>query len=130
MSTFSLYSKRFVSWIFTMLLLVVIVSLIRNAWGLWSLRSRVTDAENELKIQEEKKEKVEALYQENESAFVKEREIRDKLNLALPGEELVIVPEELRSTPLHQDFSGQAEQPFKDVPNWMKWWKLIVVGIE
>jgi cell division protein FtsB len=99
MSTFSLYSKRFVSWVLTMFLVVVIISLSRGAWELWNLQSRVTDREEEYQALVAEKEALERRYQEQTSPFAVEREIRDKLNMAKPGEVVVIVPEELRSAP-------------------------------
>jgi hypothetical protein len=127
MSTFSLYSKRFTSWVLTMLLLVIIVSLTRNAWELWHLRSRVTDAEEEHLALEEEKARLEQFYQEQAAPFTMEREIRDKLHMSLPGEEVLVVPEELRQATSDQQpaTSSNNSEKHEEMVNWKKWWRLV-----
>ncbi len=51
------------------------------------------------------------------SGEFKEKEIRDKLGLAKPGETVVILPKEYDQRPTTND-EGQGES----VPNYKKWW--------
>lgn len=127
MSTFSLYSRRFVGWIITMFLLVLVVHLSRSAWGLWQMRSRVTDAEAEVRALAEKKDQREKQVAAQSSPFAIEKEIRDKLQMAKPGETVVIIP----GGGLHtsgdnlQVETSQRYENAENVPNWKRWWEVL-----
>lgn len=127
MSTFSLYSKRFVGWMVTMFLLVLTIHLSRSAWGLWQMRGRVTDVEAEVRVLAQKKDELEKKVAEQATPFAIEKEIRDKLQMAKPGETVVIIPEE-RIQALGATISAQITPESAveaDVPNWQRWWDIL-----
>lgn len=84
-----------------------------------------------LKKIEEIKQEISRLEKENKEMFVKEKyfsseefieeEARNKLNMARPGEAVVILP------PDFQEKLKQSGQSFSQTPslsNWKKWWRL------
>lgn len=48
-----------------------------------------------------------------------EEEARNKLNMARPGETIVILPPNLAEV-----LGRQAKETVPELPNWQKWWKL------
>lgn len=55
-----------------------------------------------------------------ETDYFKEKVIRDKLNMQLPGEIVVVLPEEIKA---FNDIDEGVEQ--KEKSNWEKWWRVI-----
>lgn len=122
MSTFSLFGRRYVKWLIILFFLGLVVHLSRSAWELVGFRSRVSEAEAEVRQMAEEKERLIEEQREKTSEWAVEREIREKLNMAKPGETVVIVPEDLPwiEEPNQEEVETQVEKP-----NWQKWWELV-----
>lgn len=71
-----------------------------------------------LQLEKEKKELLEKRQYYSSSDFIEE-EARNKLNMAKPGETIVILPPNLEELLGRQKL---AEKP--ELPNWKRWWKL------
>ena len=95
----------------------IINSLVRSIYDLWGKQDLITKAKIELDSEKrENKELKSKLSQAQSSKFVEE-EARNKLLLVKPGEEQVILPQDLASS------SDSAKK--KDMrPNFRKWWDL------
>lgn len=95
-------------------------------------QKRLADVKQEVRQTIENKEKLKTeIVEKSRPAYI-EREARNRLNLILPGERIVILP--LESQALRSD-SGQAAtiastdsnnlgEKLKPEPNWRRWWKL------
>ena len=95
----------------------IINSLVRSIYDLWGKQDLITKAQKELDSEKrENKELKSKLSQAQSSKFVEE-EARNKLLLIKPGEQQVIIPQDLLSS------SDSAKK--KDTrPNFRKWWDL------
>ena len=96
----------------------IINSLVRSIYDLWGKQDLITKAQKELDSEKrENKELKSKLSQAQSSKFVEE-EARNKLLLIKPGEQLVIIPQDLLS-------SQSSQRKNIDMrPNWRKWWDL------
>ena len=89
-----------------------ILKLLKAGDRLKEAEEKVTRLEKEHQALQEKRE----FYASEE--FV-EQEARNKLNMARPGETIVILP------PNVKEILGHSDRPqAPDIPNWQKWWKL------
>lgn len=99
--------------------ILLIVSLVRNI-------RRLLRASGEIKLTEKK---VQELEKENQQLAEKkkyyqspefiEEQARDKLNMARPGETIVILP------PNVEEILGKTrKESLPELPNWKRWWKL------
>ena len=97
---------------------IIINNLARSIYDLWHKKDLIGKAEQELirQKQENKKLKSELSYVESRE-FV-EREARDKLLLVRPGEQQVLIPQDL----IKENKSSDKED--KNEPNWRRWLKL------
>ena len=102
------------------------IGFLKNIWQLMHRDERIKEAEKELKKIEtdnlELKQKLE-YYQSDE--FL-EGQIRDKLQMAKPGEAVVILPEELTKEASEEGLSlaEVLEEDKKELANWQKWLSL------
>lgn len=97
---------------------IIINNLARSIYDLWHKKDLIGKAEQELirQKQENKKLKSELSYVESRE-FV-EREARDKLLLVRPGEQQVLIPQDLIKE------SKSSDKEDKNEPNWRRWLKL------
>jgi cell division protein FtsB len=97
----------------------VINNLVRSIYNLSQKQDLVVDAEKDLiaQIQENERLKSELAFVESEE-FVEEM-ARNRLLLIKPGEQEVIVPEELI-----KGTSSPSAKLQEEIPNWKKWWEL------
>jgi len=102
------------------LLLVWLLNL--SLWGdLMKVRrgySRVDEAQRRLTEAREENRVLKEKMAEIGTEYYQERIIRDKLNLQLPGEMVVVLPETNR-------IAGDIKQMQKEESYWEKWWNLI-----
>ena len=96
----------------------IINSLVRSIYDLWGKQDLITKAQKELdKEKMENRDLRSKLSKAQSSQFVEE-EARNKLLLVKPGEEQVIIPQDLIS-------SQSSQRKNIDMrPNWRKWWDL------
>ena len=99
--------------------ILVINNLIHSIFTLWQKYDLVTLAEKERQRQKQENQKLKSQLSYVQSKEFIEEQARNKLFLIKPGEQEVLISEDLikgASTP-----SAQAK---KDDPNWKKWWSL------
>lgn len=108
--------KRLLQVIFSLIGIGLIVKITGNIFRLIKAGEQIKLAEERvLKLEKEKKELLEK-YQYYQSPEFVEEEARNKLNMARPGETIVILP------PNASKFSSPP--PKENLPNWKKWWQL------
>jgi len=111
--------KRFFETIIILLGMVFIVKLTGDFLRLIKASQRIKLMEEKVLKLEEKKKELSEKYQYYQTPEFIEEEARNKLNMAKPGETIVILPPnlgEVLSRP-----KTQVEPP---IPNWKKWWNL------
>lgn len=110
--------------------MLLIVNLSRGIWSLLKARDRIREAEERLAQLVAQKKELEKQVQYQLSEGYAEKEIRDKLSMAKPGEVVVILPQikdNVGSSSSGSEFSGQRtvdseKQATNDFePNWKKW---------
>lgn len=101
--------------------ILLIVSLVRGIQLSSKSRSRITDLEERKSqlMQESQKIKEEGEYVQ--SPHYLEKVARDELNMAKPGETVVIVPDNLRMTSRGESEEREAGEK----ENWQKWWEVL-----
>jgi cell division protein FtsB len=100
-------------------LVFTINNLARSIYELWHKKDLVVKARQE--VEKEKKENRELkskVILANDQQFV-EKEARDKLLLAKPGEDVIVVPTDY----LRKNISSKPTIK-DDRPNWKKWWDM------
>lgn len=100
--------------------LYLIVSFTRDLWVLRQKEKEITQSQLQLEKAKigNKGLKEELEYVQSE-AFI-EKEARDKLGMAKPGETVLVLPQ-LEGIVNFVSF-GEAEE--KELPNWQRWWRL------
>jgi cell division protein FtsB len=96
--------------------ILVINNLIRSIYTLWQKYDLVTLAQKELERQKQENQRLKSQLSHVKSKEFIEEQARNKLFLVKPGEQEVLISEDLikgSSTP--------SAQKNKDDPNWKKW---------
>ncbi len=111
--------KKLAFIVIVIVLLLVINNLSRSIYDLWHKQDLLTSAQKELLKEQQLNQKLKA-----ELSFAKtrqfiEEEARNKLFLVKPGEQPVLIPEELLKPYL-------SPKPTPAVPNYQKWLNLFV----
>jgi len=99
--------------------LVLVWRLTGDLWRLIGASRRVKIMEEKVAELEKEKKKLSSKYKYYQSLEFIEEEARNKLNMAKPGETIVVLPPNLSETLNHSKI--QTEAP---LPNWKKWWNL------
>lgn len=120
--------KKIASYLALIFALVLIIGFFKDAWWLMHADERLKEAEDklaEVKIENKKLQKKLEYYQSDE--FLEEQ-VRNKLQMAKPGETVLILPEEInQGTSLLATSSASvapSEEEKEDLANWKKWFKL------
>jgi len=111
--------KRIVFFIILASSIFIINNLVRSIYTLWQKYDLVTLAQKERDRQKQENQRLKSQLSHVKSKEFVEETARNKLFLVKPGEQEVLIPEDLikgTSTP-----SAQVK---KDDPNWRKWWEL------
>ena len=108
------------------ILLVAIIfgySLIQNIQTILSADTRIQLAYQKLEQSKQENNRLSEQIREVESPFFEEKQARDKLGLAKPGETVVVLPDEAT---LRRLAPPQLEQTDESLPaaNWKKWLEL------
>lgn len=108
--------KRILYIIAIILSLFVIKHLTTSIYDLWKKQDLITLSENELSAEEQKNRVLKRQLAVVESKEFVEEQSRNKLFLVKPGEQTIVIPDELlpkkkQDTQLHQE------------PNWVLWLK-------
>lgn len=99
----------------------MIVSLIKGIQTTLESKSRVTDLEAKKSQLESEKRELEAQQKYVESPEYLEKVAREELHLSKPGEEVILVPEELIRAE-----SKKEEVVSQEIPNYLKWWRVFM----
>ncbi len=112
-------------WLVVVVTILLMANLARGVWGLWRVRGRVEEARKKVEVLRQEKEALEDDLRYQLSEEYTEREIRDKLNLALPGEMVLIMPE---VTPVASVSAiiPRPTAPMTNVPIWKRWIEVFV----
>jgi len=111
--------RRIIQWVIIFIGISLIVSLSRDVLRLIRASGQVELAEEKLAEAEQKNRELlgEKDYFNSEE-FI-EKEARNKLNMAKPGETIVVLPQNLA------ELVGRKEKEVsQEIPNWQKWWGL------
>lgn len=125
MSTEDKQPVKWSYWLVVAVSILLMVNLSRGVWGLWQARERVIKAQQKVDNLRAEKEKLEEDLKYQLSDEYAEREIRDKLNLAKPGETVLIIPP---VTPIATPSTilTQPKNDFIDQPIWRRWVRVIL----
>lgn len=97
--------------------LYIAISLSYSVYDVWKRRDVVRERQDELsQVQAENKRLKQELGEAETPEFI-EREARDKLGLAKPGETVVIIDGQPTA-------SDEAQARTADLPSWKVWWRL------
>ena len=111
--------KKIIFFVILAISILVINNLIRSIFTLWQKHDLVTLAQKELARQKQENQRLKSQLSYVKSKEFIEEQARNKLFLVKPGEQEVLIPEDLiRGT------STPSAQKTKDDPNWKKWLKL------
>ena len=94
------------------------VNLGLSIWRLQKAGGRVDEAEANLKRLTRENYELSQKLQEVDSTGYVMKEIRDELHLVKPGEQVVILPENLPKTELPEPVPTEVPKP-----NWQLWWE-------
>ncbi|OQX51577.1 hypothetical protein B5M47_00035 [candidate division CPR3 bacterium 4484_211] len=109
--------KKFLPFLFLLGSIVTIISLSRSVIRTYRRESRLSNLRKEVALAEEKIKELSQKVQEQENDQFVEQQARDKLNMAKPGEKIVIVNKE--QTSQEQQILGQATENLNT--NLAKW---------
>jgi cell division protein FtsB len=108
---------RLIKFLILIIGVYIAISLTGSNWQLWRQGKIVEQMElRNQKLQQEGEALRKKLSQVETEEFI-EKEARDKLNMGMPGETIVIIPDTLLAT-------SAASGSSKELPNWEKWLKL------
>jgi cell division protein FtsB len=100
---------------------ILIISLVRGIYDTYKARERITNLEERRDGLLDKKVTLEKKMEEVSSPTYLEKVARDELHMTLPGEKLVILPE--NALVLGE---GQVpEEVVAEKPNWQKWFEVV-----
>ena len=104
--------------IFTVIVFLIIINnLLHSIYDLWHKQDLLTSAKKELEVEKLKNSKLKGELSYVETQTFLDETARNKLFLAKPGEQQVLISKDLIKT--SSEASSKA-----NIPNWQKWWKL------
>lgn len=110
--------KKIAFFSIVLVLLLTINNLIHSIYSTWQKQDLIIQAQQNLAAEKEENSKLKKnIAQVNKPQFI-ESVARDKLLLAKPGENIVILPKNQLS------ISPPQAKPLDTRPNWKKWWDL------
>lgn len=105
--------KRHASWTVFIIGIVLIINLLRSIYDVAQRGHVVKDTKEKLALVREKHAKLTQEFEKVNSPYFIEEQARDKLNMARPGEEVIIVPTIPPPTP--------TPTPKPPLANWEQW---------
>ena len=116
--------KKIVPLLITLFLFLLIIRMLKDIWQLQKAGERVKATADKLAkvIKENAKLKEKEKYYQSEE--FQEEQIRDKLQLAKPGEMVVILPEQYQQTSESTESTIFQDNTQEPQSNWQKWLKL------
>lgn len=109
--------KKLIFVVVVIVLLAIINNLVHSIYDIWNKQDLLTQAQNELSLQQKKNQQLKAgLSYVQSPSFINE-EARNKLFLVKPGEQDILIPS--------QASGGQNQKiPQAQTPNWQQWLSL------
>lgn len=105
----------------TLVLLIfayLIFVLSSGLWQLYKAGGRLEEVRSNLESEKKRNDELKSRLSEVESQSFVEKEAREKLNMQLSGEVVVILPE------MNVNLDSESKDIEKQVSNWQKWWNL------
>jgi cell division protein FtsB len=97
-------------------LLLIINNLIHSIYDLWQKQGLLTQAQNQLSAEQLRNTKLKTEILHAQSPQFIDEEARNKLFLVKPGEQEVLISQDL--------LSKSPQKQAQNLPNWQKWLKL------
>ncbi|MDO8503936.1 MAG: septum formation initiator family protein [bacterium] len=113
------FVKRYIRWALLIVALIIIISMGRNALGLFGRKDQIKEARERVRELEGEQAQILELKEKVESPEFIEREAREKLGLAKSGEVVVVLPSEdilRRLAPKIEE-----EEFVEALPIWKRW---------
>lgn len=125
-SSFRALLDRLKGYLYFVISLFLIISLIRNIAGIRRSAEKIDTARERVEDLEEKKTELQAQLDQAQSDLYVEKQLRDGLGLAQESEVVIVLPEEtvLRRVAPEIDDSPSVET---EKPIWRKWIELFVM---
>jgi len=111
--------RRVIQWIIIVIGVGLIFNLSRDISRLAKASGQIKLAQDELAQAKSRNTKLLQQKKYYNSAEFIEEEARNKLNMARPGETIVILPKNLKKL-----VNGDQKKTSPPLPNWQKWWQL------
>ena len=108
--------KKLLFFIILAISIFVINNLIRSIFTLWQKYDLVTLAQKELSTQKQENQRLKSQLSHVKSKEFIEEQARNKLFWVMPGEQEVLIPEDL----IKRSSTPSAKEK-NDAPNWEKW---------
>jgi len=118
MSTKNLRQKNLFFLGLSGIFILLIISLSRGILDLLGTKDRFTRAEQTVSELEARNRDLKAEAEKSNQELVTEAIIRDELDLAKPGDIVVIIPEELLQSRINEQNQETEDQ---NIPNWQRW---------
>lgn len=116
--------RNFLLFLFFLVSILLIVNSIRRLLAFKTTTERVGEAEERLvRLHKENEELKQELEYKKSQEFA-EKEIRDKLGLAKPGEAVVVLPKKNDESLDKLGTSSTNDERRNKTPNYTKWWRL------
>ena len=116
--------KKLTNWIFLIVALILSISLIQNIRHVAGSGDKINEAEKQISELEKEQKNLQTQVQFVKSDAFVEKQLRDKLGLAKPGELVVVLPD----SELVKKYAPKVEDEEVSLPdpNWKKWEKLFL----
>lgn len=112
---------RFIFAFLALLGLYLIVSFSRDLWHLWQKEGEIRKSQLKLEELRVKNEELKKQLEYVKSETFLEKEAREKLGLAKPGETVLILPENLEEA---LGINPPSISENQRLSNWERWWRL------
>jgi cell division protein FtsB len=111
--------KKITTYLFLGLILLLIINLGKDLYRISRSGERLDQAKEELAELKKENKKLKERQEASKHSFYIEKQIRDKLGMAKPGETVVILPEDI-----NWEQQSRKEQMQTDLPTWKQWFIL------
>ena len=117
--------KRLLAYLVMILSLIISIKLVKDIIKLRSADKRLIDAETELLSAKQEQEELKKQLAEVENRSWWEKQVRNVLKMAKPGEVVVMVPEEVVKESVQAEEAAKAAED-ENYSNFQKWRRVLV----
>ncbi len=114
--------KKYANYLIIFFIIFLAFSLTRNVLKLYEVRGQIKKAKERVLALKRENEELQSRLSQTQSEVYIEKQLRDKLGLAKPGEIVVVLPDEEILKRIGAKPSE--EEDFLPDPTWKKWLKL------